>query len=229
MFCTKCGRPNGDGANYCAYCGANMGQVPPPLTAAREPGIGRALWIAGIASFGIFLAMVMSVAICAWAIHQESLQGDYVVVDGMTVVGADGHPIRLTQNPDATDPSWAQLRQFLYSDDTDSIQYDDDSFSCADFAEALHNNAEEAGIKAGYVVVDFAGETTGHACNVFRTTDRGTVYIDNTGTLDSNVNADKTVDLAVGEEYCPVSIFADRGSEYEWECLGTVSEFYVTW
>jgi hypothetical protein len=229
MFCVRCGRPNRDEANYCAYCGANIGQVPSLPRAAAKPGIGRSLWIAGITAFGVFLGMVMSVAVCAWALHQESLEGEYVVVDGMMIAGADGDPIRLTQNPDATDPSWAELRRFLYSDRTDSIPYDDDTFVCADFAEALHNNAEEAGIKAGYVVVDFAGETDGHACNVFRTTDRGTVYIDDTGTLDGNDNADKTVDLAVGEDYCPVSIFANRGYEYEWECLGTVSEFNVTW
>jgi hypothetical protein len=229
MFCVRCGRPNRDEANYCAYCGANIGQVPSLPRAAAKPGIGRSLWIAGITAFGVFLGMVMSVAVCAWALHQESLEGEYVVVDGMMIAGADGDPIRLIQNPDATDPSWAELRRFLYSDRTDRIPYDDDTFVCADFAEALHNNAEEAGIKAGYVVVDFAGETDGHACNVFRTTDRGTVYIDDTGTLDGNDNADKTVDLAVGEDYCPVSIFANRGYEYEWECLGTVSEFNVTW
>ncbi|MBN2098657.1 MAG: zinc ribbon domain-containing protein [Dehalococcoidia bacterium] len=229
MFCTKCGRPNRDDANYCAYCGANVGQLQPSPTAAPQPGIGRTLWIAGIAALVIFLGMVISVAVCAWALHQESLGGDYVVVDGRTLVGADGDPIRLTQNPDATDPSWAELRQFLYSDHTDSIPYDDDTFVCADFAEALHNNAEEAGIKSGYVVIRFVGETDGHACNVFHTTDRGTVYIDVTGTEDGSLNVDKTVDLAVGEYYCPVSIFANRGHEYEWECLGELSEFEVTW
>lgn len=52
---------------------------------------------------------------------------------------------------------------------------------CADFAERLHNKAEMAGIRAGYVTVDFADSDSGHALNVFKTTDRGRVYIDDTG------------------------------------------------
>ncbi|MFC2041213.1 hypothetical protein ACFLTY_02690 [Chloroflexota bacterium] len=47
---------------------------------------------------------------------------------------------------------------------------------CADFADRLHNNAEKAGLRCGFVL------GTMHAFNVFETTDKGLIYIDDTGT-----------------------------------------------
>ena len=61
----------------------------------------------------------------------------------------------LENNVSAKDPSYKELIQFLKTDQTDTIPYYYDSFVCADFAEAVHNNAEKSGIKAGYVGVDF--------------------------------------------------------------------------
>lgn len=52
---------------------------------------------------------------------------------------------------------------------------------CADFAERLHNNAEMAGIRCGYVTIDFEGRAIGHALAVFNTTDKGMIYVDDTG------------------------------------------------
>jgi hypothetical protein len=52
---------------------------------------------------------------------------------------------------------------------------------CADFAETLHNNAEINGIRAGYVSITLSSSTLGHAINVFNTTDKGLVFIDDTG------------------------------------------------
>lgn len=49
--------------------------------------------------------------------------------------------------------------------------------SCAGFAEMLHNNAEIAGIRVGYVLA------TNHALNIFQTIDKGFIYIDCTGSL----------------------------------------------
>ena len=52
------------------------------------------------------------------------------------------------------------------------------AFVCADFAEAIHNNAEAVGIRAGWVSLTFEGTSEGHALNAFETADRGLVYID---------------------------------------------------
>jgi hypothetical protein len=52
-----------------------------------------------------------------------------------------------------------------------------DAFVCSDFAEAVHNNAEAAGIKAAWVSLTFEGTKEGHALDAFETTDKGLIYI----------------------------------------------------
>lgn len=146
--------------------------------------------------------------------------------------------VYITNNPDAKNPLWAQLVTFLQNDPTDKQKYDYGSFVCADFAEMLHNNAEKAGIRAAYVTVKLSGyrdfanlgipSNTGHALNAFETTDRGLVFIDSTATTAGKVKeADKTVDVAVGKEYIPKSIFPEPGWSSTWESMGTVLEIEV--
>ncbi|GAJ14543.1 unnamed protein product, partial [marine sediment metagenome] len=77
---------------------------------------------------------------------------------------------------------------------------------CADFAERLHNNAEKAGIRCAYVSVDISGYSdpygygipsdTSHALVAFNTTDKGLVYIDDTGISSYGPSScDKIVDV----------------------------------
>jgi DNA-directed RNA polymerase subunit RPC12/RpoP len=151
---------------------------------------------------------------------------NYVLVNGAILVGADGHCITLKNNPDASDPSWEQLKSFLLKDDTDQIPYDFDKFVCADFAERLHNNAELAGIRAAYVCVDLGPSSYyslsgGHALNAFQTTDRGIVYIDCTG-FQFGISADKIVDVVVGNDYVPQSIFPQPGWSSVWSDMGKI-------
>jgi hypothetical protein len=100
--------------------------------------------------------------------------------DNAVIVGGDGEPIDLVDNPSATNPTYALVQAFIKTDLTDMNSYTDD-YSCGDFAEDVHNNAEAMGIRAGWVGIFFVGEETGHACNAFQTTDMGLVYIDCTG------------------------------------------------
>jgi len=93
--------------------------------------------------------------------------------------------VHLSNNPDAKDVNFAELKSFIREDATDEGLYLQGVRDCVDFAQQLHNNAEAAGIKAAFVTVNFAGEEIGHALNAFKTTDEGLVYIDCTGmTLD---------------------------------------------
>ena len=87
----------------------------------------------------------------------------------------------LVNNPEAKNVSYKELRSFLYEDDTDKNLYLVDEYMCGEFAEELHNNAEESGIKAAFVGIQFRDGSIGHAFNAFITTDRGLVYIDVTG------------------------------------------------
>lgn len=132
---------------------------------------------------------------------------EYVEIEGARVVGADGNYIELFNNHEAENPSWAELRRFLFEDETDKVIYDESSFVCADFAEMLHNNAENEGIRAAYVTIDLVSSDIGHACNVFNTTD-------------------KEVNIVKNQEYKPTSIF---NSLIVWESLGEVDDFWIQW
>jgi hypothetical protein len=101
---------------------------------------------------------------------------------------------------------------------------------CADFAEMLHNNAENAGIRCAFISIGVGG--SGHALNAFSTTDRELVYIDDTGYLGGlgPSNCDKIVDvLKIGSSYIPRSLFPEPGWSSTWENAGTVTSIYMTW
>jgi len=105
---------------------------------------------------------------------------------GAVIVGGDNKPIQLINNEDASNPTWDELLLFIYEDDTNTLPYIKDgpeAFVCSDFAESLHNNAEAVAIRAGWVSIDYADGSIGHAVNVFETSDMGLVFIDCTGEL----------------------------------------------
>ena len=135
------------------------------------------------------------------------------VFDVVRTSGGDGGPIILIENPDATDPTWAELKAFLETDTTDDIPYVLGSFICGDYAEALHNNAEAASIRAAYVLVRL-NEEPGHALNAFNVGDT-TVFID-VG------SADKVAYVEVGKDYGVIEL--DVAVEFTY----TYFETYVT-
>jgi hypothetical protein len=108
--------------------------------------------------------------------------------EGNIECGGDGEAIILNNNPEATDPTYDELVEFIKNDSTDTKDYIEegpDAYVCSDFAEEVHNNAEAAGIRAGWVGVTFQGIDEGHALNAFETIDRGLVYVDCTKGSDS--------------------------------------------
>ncbi|AEA48119.1 AN1-type zinc finger domain-containing protein [Archaeoglobus veneficus] len=143
------------------------------------------------------------------------------------IAKASGERVCLVNYKNATDPTWDELISFLKKDDTDKLSYDYASFVCADFAEMLHNNAEAAGIRAGFVAIDFV-DGIGHALNVFNTTDKGLVYVDCTGggfitvyqfvdgklVTFSPPHYDKIAYVVVGKEYGLISIDKAKSPEY---------------
>ena len=137
-------------------------------------------------------------------------------------------------------PSWSELQTFLFNDKTDQIEYSYPSFVCDDYARTLQEQANKAGWKCGFVIIELNGyidrygygiaSNTEHSLNVFETTDKGMIYIDCTG-LPSNYydisNCDKIVNVVVGEEYIAMRIFSEYGWSDVWENMGTIVDVKV--
>ncbi|MFC1991392.1 hypothetical protein ACFLVC_01480 [Chloroflexota bacterium] len=123
----------------------------------------------------------------------------------------------LENNPDAINISWSQLKDFLKEDRTDNIPYVENVFTCGEFAETLHNNAENSGIKVAWVGIQFEDGSIGHALNAFVTTDRGLVYIDVTGwpsNADGPYHSDRIVSMRVGRPLYETFLFPS-----DWEMI----------
>ena len=117
----------------------------------------------------------------------------------------------LENNPDVINVSWSQLKDFLREDRTDNNLYIENYYMCGEFAETLHNNAENSGIKAAWVGIQFEDDSIAHALNAFVTTDRGLVYIDTTGTelgRDRPRHMDCVVTINVGKRLYQKLLFA---------------------
>jgi hypothetical protein len=140
-------------------------------------------------------------------------------------VGGDGQRLVLTNYANAADPTYQQLLDFIKSDKTDELPYTN-TFVCSDFAEALHNNAEKAGIKCAWVGCDFT-QGKGHAFNEFNTTDRGIVYIDCTGVPSPDGNQDKILSCAIEQPLTAEYLF--RSNYYSAGSMGTVEKLHIFW
>jgi hypothetical protein len=118
--------------------------------------------------------------------------------------------LTLTNNATAKDPTWQELLDFLYQDRTDKKLYVTGVFMCGSFAEEVHNNAEAKGIRAAFVVIHFYNEQS-HAIDAFKTTDRGLVYIDDTGLTKPFPisHLDTLVEVAKDEIYQPELLFPE--------------------
>jgi hypothetical protein len=190
-------------------------------------------------SFKLVLVLLGIIALLIIPLNGCSLiQGlfknpNYIYEDNAVLVGGDDRPIELHNNPNAVDVSYSALLSFIKEDPTDQLQYIDRGkssdlipFVCSDFAEALHNNAEAAGIRAGYVGIDWIEGGLGHAVNVFETTDLGTVYIDCTGQsiysqldtadgLTANLSWDKVAYVETGRKYGVLSLDKAESPSYD--------------
>jgi hypothetical protein len=185
----------------------------------------------------LFLAILISFTLLATSCGYLfiPMEGYIYSESGAVIVGGDNKPIQLLNNEDADNPSYDELIAFIYADDTNTLPYikgGPEAFVCSDFAETLHNNAEAAGIRAGWVGIDYANDSIGHAVNVFETTDMGLVFIDCTGELvktwdtdhyvyESEVDPyydptkwDTIAYLVVGKEYGHIGIDEAESLEY---------------
>jgi hypothetical protein len=129
--------------------------------------------------------------------------GLLICSDGSAVADSAGRPVKLRNNSEARDPSWAALREFLKSNTVNEIPYQPGRFVCTEYALKLHDDAEAAGLRCAFVYVTFE-EGDAHTLNAFQTTDHGLVYIDCTGTEGTTARVsdyDTVAYLLAGHEY----------------------------
>ena len=132
----------------------------------------------------------------------------------------------------ATDPTFDELENFLMEDKTDQNDYITGVYMCGDFANDVHNNAEQAGIRTGWVAILLEaedGSTSYHACNVFKTTDKDLIFIDCTGSQAgerSPSKNDKIVSVKLDSKYRPRFMFATR---WRVESMGIIRDIEVYW
>lgn len=136
---------------------------------------------------------------------------------------ANDQTLSLINQFDVHNPSWSELKSFLKSDRTEFFPFVDDVFVCENFAVMLHDNAERKGIRAGVVFIDFKNDDVGHMINVFYTTDRGHIYIDDTGDIDESL-ADLSKDLRCTIHYDSVA-YLEKDRNYGTLELGVVTSF----
>jgi hypothetical protein len=188
--CPNCGRTT-DG-DYCQWCGypvlaggsgrMEAGKAREEEARARGPEAPESSSKLKKSFGGCGCLLILAAVVVGIIIASNSHENPhYIYENGAILVGGDGEPIELIDNPNATNPTYAELVAFIKEDSTDGHLYLILSYVCSDFAEDVHNNAEAAGIRAAWVGIDFEGEDEGHACNAFETTDKGLVYIDCTG------------------------------------------------
>lgn len=140
--------------------------------------------------------------------------------ESINYVGADGHKIELEDNPDSKNISYSELIKFIKMDETEKKEYLIGNYTCGDYAEELHNNAERAGIKTAWVYIEFEGDINSHACNAFYTTDKGLIFIDCT-------QYDTKVICEPGEPYHMEGIGKDK--EYSFLDMGIVKKIEMNW
>lgn len=74
--------------------------------------------------------------------------------------------------------TWQELTTFLSNDHTNWNAYDEDTYTCVNFAMDLQANAEKKNLHAWLVGVVFDPEESGHAFVAFETSDKGVVWIE---------------------------------------------------
>ncbi|MCX8155722.1 MAG: hypothetical protein N3J91_04620 [Verrucomicrobiae bacterium] len=138
---------------------------------------------------------------------------------GWRLVDAQGQPVTLRNNPQARDVPFQQVLAFVQSNQVNQLPYRTGQFACTEFAVALHNAAEAAGIRCALVGVRFQ-RGPGHALNAFQTTDKGLVYIDCTGSPNPPADParfDTIGYLKLGQPYgrLPLELGAIEPNRYE--------------
>jgi hypothetical protein len=88
-------------------------------------------------------------------------------------------------------PTFEEVREFILKDTTDRNKFVSGKYECRHFAADVVNNAEAAGLRAGFALLGY--EDSQHAVVAFETIDRGPVFVE--------PQTDAVIDVSVGSQY----------------------------
>lgn len=111
------------------------------------------------------------------------------------------------------DPTYQEMLNFIALDKTDEHPFDEDTYNCYDYTNAVCSNAFNAGYHCGDVYVDFPD--CAHALVCFNTTDRGLIFIE--------PQSDDIMTLIVGQHYWNRAIY--KAPDYD----DTIVRYGVIW
>jgi hypothetical protein len=111
-----------------------------------------------------------------------------------------------TKESKLRNPTWTELKTFLENDNTNKLIYSD-SFDCSGFSTELFKRARDYGFRVAIVEIEFEKNETGHALNAFQTTDKGLIYVDNTGN-EKGTEKDKIAYVKTGDTFGTIDLDA---------------------
>lgn len=153
-------------------------------------------------------------AFCVLAFLPVSVSAEYLINEtGVYQADSEGDKIDIENNPYACDPTYEGLMDFLKKNNIDERDYELPEYTCANFAEDLHNVAEKEFIRAGIVCVNNDDINFHHAFNRFDTVDKGPVFIDCTSGYDGKNDMGDCI-VEFGENCAGYTIRSIENSEW---------------
>lgn len=80
------------------------------------------------------------------------------------------------QYPNLHNPTYQEMCTFIYTDTTDSNEYDWNHYTCEDYSRDVTDNARKAGYKSGFVTL--YSSPYDHAIVCFETSDMGLYFVE---------------------------------------------------
>lgn len=120
------------------------------------------------------LGIILILAFCMNTASAEYLINENGVYEG----DSDGDKLKIHNNRRALNPTYDGLMDFLKRNTIDERDYEYPTYTCGNFATDLYDAAEKEFIRAGIVVIGSKENDFFHAINVFKTVDKGYIFID---------------------------------------------------
>ena len=109
----------------------------------------------------------------------ETASAEYLINENGFFEGdSDGDKLKIHNNRRALNPTYDGLMDFLKRNTIDERDYEYPTYTCGNFATDLHDAAEKEFIRAGIVVIRSKENDYAHTINMFKTVDKGYIFID---------------------------------------------------